>query len=106
MRWIRSYYADDPKAATKIGPNASFRELFDLDSLDYVDWVLEAESIFGVAISDRDAEKFTTVGEFLDYLRLAGAQWRSDQDIEITKGRFGGPDYKVVNRPTAEKRPV
>ena len=40
-----------------------------VDSLDYVEWVIEAEEQFGVVIPDADAEWFRTVGGFLGYIR-------------------------------------
>ena len=40
------------------------------DSLEYVEWLIEAEEYLGVVIPDRDAERMTTVGDFIRYVHL------------------------------------
>ena len=72
LRWVASYYADLPNVALKIGPDLTFLEL-GVDSLDYIDWTLEAEKVFKVIIPDREAESIRTVGEFIRRLKTAGA---------------------------------
>jgi acyl carrier protein len=99
LRWFRSYFADvrnlDPLTIT---PRTRFVDDLGLDSLDHVDWALEAESVFGIRMSDREAEQMHTVGDFLAWLRAGGAKWLPSQDIEIEKGRWGSRDWKVVTR--------
>jgi acyl carrier protein len=43
-----------------------------LDSIEFVELVMELEEEFEVDISDADAEKIQTVGDFLRYLRRKG----------------------------------
>lgn len=99
LRWLRSYFADVPKLdLLAITPRTRFVEDLGLDSLDYVDWVLEAESVFGVHLSYGDAERMRTVGDYLQRLRHDGARWLSNQDIEIKKKSWGRRDWNVVTR--------
>lgn len=64
LRWFRSYFADLPKSEVSvITPCTRFFEDLGVDSLDYIDWVLEAACVFDVHISDRDAERMRTVGD-------------------------------------------
>ncbi len=43
-----------------------------LDSYDIVEIVMRAEEKFGVDISDKDAEKFRTVQDLIDFLKSKG----------------------------------
>ncbi|MBC7813361.1 MAG: acyl carrier protein [Burkholderiales bacterium] len=46
-----------------------FREDLEADSLDLVELIMAFEEEFGGDISDEDAQKITTVGEAVDYIR-------------------------------------
>lgn len=48
---------------------ARFREDLKADSLDLVELVMAIEEEFGMAIPDEDAQKITTVGEAVEYVR-------------------------------------
>jgi acyl carrier protein len=48
---------------------ASFKEDLGADSLDVVELVMELEDEFDLEISDEDAEKVTTVGEVVNYIK-------------------------------------
>ncbi|GKS10060.1 acyl carrier protein [Paenibacillus chitinolyticus] len=48
---------------------ASFKEDLGADSLDVVELVMELEDEFDLEISDEDAEKITTVGEVVNYIK-------------------------------------
>jgi len=48
---------------------ASFKDDLGADSLDVVELVMELEDEFNLEISDEDAEKITTVGEVVDYIK-------------------------------------
>ena len=99
LRWFRSYFADVPRLDLRtITPRTQFGADLGVDSLDYIGWVLEAESVFGVRIPDRDAERMRTVGDYLRRLRQDGARWLPNQDIEIEKKSWGRRDWKVVTR--------
>ena len=50
--------------ANKITPEANMKETLDLDSLDYIDLVVVAESNFGVKLTEADFKKITTFNDF------------------------------------------
>jgi acyl carrier protein len=87
LRWFRGYFAHESLVdLNRITPLTSFVEL-GTDSLDYMDWLLEANEKLGIQISAKDAEKCVTVGEFLRSLRLLGAKWPKECEIrQIKKG--------------------
>jgi acyl carrier protein len=99
LRWLREYYADVPNV--RIEPDTHlFRDL-GVDSLDYIDWQLEAEDVFNIRIPDRDAERLHTVGQFITYLRRHGATWRPGQSIRIIRNGRWIPhkEFQVVENP-------
>jgi acyl carrier protein len=53
----------------KITMEARFREDLEADSLDLVELIMEFEEQFGGEISDEDAQKITTVGEAVNYVK-------------------------------------
>lgn len=53
----------------KVTRDASFIDDLGADSLDTVELVLSFEEEIGCAIPEEDAEKLTTLGKVLDYLR-------------------------------------
>jgi acyl carrier protein len=53
----------------KVTPEAKFREDLEADSLDLVELIMAFEDKFGGEISDEDAQKISTVGEAVDYLK-------------------------------------
>jgi acyl carrier protein len=53
----------------KVTPDARFREELGADSLDLVELIMEFEEKFGAEISDEDAQKITTVGEAVEYIK-------------------------------------
>jgi acyl carrier protein len=58
--------AVDPAKVTK---EARFREDLEADSLDLVELIMEFEDEFGGEISDEDAQKITTVGDAVQFLK-------------------------------------
>jgi acyl carrier protein len=48
---------------------ASFKDDLGADSLDVVELVMELEDEFDMEISDEDAEKITTVGQVVEYIK-------------------------------------
>ena len=55
--------------AEKVTDDASFVEDLGADSLDTVELVMAFEAEFDIEIPDEDAEKLTTVGEAIVYLK-------------------------------------
>ena len=55
-----------------IGREASFIDDLGADSLDSVELIMAFEEEFGAAIPEEDAEKLTTVGKVVDYLKSKG----------------------------------
>jgi acyl carrier protein len=55
--------------AGQVTPAASFVDDLGADSLDTVELVMALEEKFDIEIPDEDAEKITTVGEAVDYLK-------------------------------------
>ena len=53
----------------KVTREARFRQDLEADSLDQVELIMALEEEFGGEISDEDAQKITTVGEVVDYLK-------------------------------------
>jgi acyl carrier protein len=58
--------------AEQVTPDASFIEDLGADSLDTVELVMAFEEEFGAEIPDEDAEKLTTVGAVMEYLKGKG----------------------------------
>lgn len=56
----------------QVNPEASFIEDLGADSLDTVELVMAFEEEFGAEIPDEDAEKLTTVGAVINYLKEKG----------------------------------
>ena len=56
----------------QVTPEASFIEDLGADSLDTVELVMAFEEEFGAEIPDEDAEKLTTVGGVINYLKEKG----------------------------------
>ncbi|NLG33921.1 MAG: acyl carrier protein [Lentisphaerae bacterium] len=56
----------------QVTPEASFIEDLGADSLDTVELVMAFEEEFGAEIPDEDAEKLTTVGAVMSYLKEKG----------------------------------
>lgn len=54
----------------QIKPEASFVEDLGADSLDIVELIMGIEEEFDIEIPDEDAEKLTTVGEAMAYVKM------------------------------------
>jgi acyl carrier protein len=54
---------------SKVTADARFREELDADSLDLVELIMAFEDKFGSVISDDDAQKITTVGQAVAYIK-------------------------------------
>ena len=54
--------------ASKVTPEARFREELEADSLDLVELIMAFEEEFGGEISDEDAQTITTVGQAVEYI--------------------------------------
>ncbi len=58
--------------AEQVTPEASFIDDLGADSLDTVELIMAFEEEFGAEIPDEDAEKLTSVGKVIDYLKSKG----------------------------------
>jgi acyl carrier protein len=56
----------------QVNPEAKFIEDLGADSLDTVELVMAFEEEFGAEIPDEDAEKLTSVGQVIEYLKGKG----------------------------------
>ncbi|MBC7332168.1 MAG: acyl carrier protein [Synergistetes bacterium] len=54
---------------SEIRPDASFIDDLGADSLDIVELIMAIEEEFDIEIPDEDAEKLTTVGAAVDYIK-------------------------------------
>lgn len=54
---------------SQINPQASFTNDLGADSLDIVELVMGFETAFNISIPDEDAEKISTVGDAVNYLK-------------------------------------
>lgn len=61
------------KNVDQVTPEASFRDDLGADSLDVVELVMALEEEFGIQIPDEDAEKITTVGQAIEYIKQKAA---------------------------------
>ena len=59
----------DFPAEQELNEDATFKEL-GIDSMDLVEVVFAIEEEFDIEIPDEDAEKLTTVGEAMDYVKV------------------------------------
>lgn len=58
--------------AEQVTPEASFIDDLGADSLDSVELIMAFEEEFGAEIPDEDAEKLTSVGKVIEYLKAKG----------------------------------
>jgi acyl carrier protein len=58
--------------AEQVTPEASFIDDLGADSLDTVELIMAFEEEFGSEIPDEDAEKLSSVGKVLEYLKGKG----------------------------------
>jgi acyl carrier protein len=58
--------------ADQVAGDASFIDDLGADSLDTVELVMAFEEEFGAEIPDEDAEKLTSVGAVIEYLKSKG----------------------------------
>ena len=55
-------------AGEQIPEEADLRDEFDLDSMDFLNWITALHRRFGVDIPELDYPKFGTIGKAADYL--------------------------------------
>jgi len=53
---------------TTVTPDTHFINDLNYDSLDQVEFAMDAEDEFEMQVPDEDAEKFQTVGQVIDYV--------------------------------------
>ncbi len=54
--------------ASQITPSANFIKDLGIDSLDYVELIMEFEQTFNIRISDTEGEQIKTVGQAVNYI--------------------------------------
>lgn len=54
---------------SSVVPSASFTNDLGADSLDTVELIMDLEKEFKITIPDEDAEKITTVGQAIEYVK-------------------------------------
>jgi acyl carrier protein len=52
----------------QIHPESRLKEDLGLDSLDAIEWIVELETHFSIAIPDEDALNFKEIGQVISYL--------------------------------------
>ncbi len=57
------------KDKSELSRESSFANDLNADSLDTVELVMELEDEFDLTIPDEDAEKITTIGDAIDYIK-------------------------------------
>jgi acyl carrier protein len=62
----------DPATVT---PDTHFINDLNYDSLDQVEFAMEAEDEFEMQVPDEDAEKFQTVGQVIEYVEKNVKEW-------------------------------
>lgn len=82
LRWVRGYFSHVPGLEGRITPETTFNDL-GADSLDWMDWLVEAQEKLGIEIPEKDAEELRTVGQFVRYLHARSASWSSGDDLRL-----------------------
>ena len=71
IRKINAFLVEEFEVdASKITPEAVLRDTLQLDSLDYVDLVVEIEKNFGFKVKGEDFLQIVTFQNFYDYILL------------------------------------
>lgn len=60
--------------SAEIGMETSFKDDFDVDSLDLFELVMALEEEYGIEIPSEDQERITTVGAVIEYLKDKGVE--------------------------------
>ena len=70
--FVKHFVTDQEKDFINI--NTTFHDL-NIESLDYIEWVSEAENKFGVVIGDDEAESLRTVRDYLSFIVQHANKW-------------------------------
>ena len=60
--------------ASQITPNANFIKDLGIDSLDYIELIMEFEQTFNIRIPDTEGEQIETVGQAVSYIEKKMAE--------------------------------
>jgi acyl carrier protein len=105
LRWVRSYFAEIPGLPEKITPSTRFLDDLDVNSLDYMDWPLEAEEKLSISLSaDEALKRMRTIGDWILLLRQAGASWPSNKQVRLLPRKHWWSNYEwsVDDKQTVE----
>ena len=78
-----------------LDPSIRIRDVIDVDSLDIVEYVMQAEDEFGIEIPDVDMRDLLTVGDFVAYLEKKTGKTFSWEPSQTTFEGIGGPKLKA-----------
>ena len=56
------------KDLSQYATNTSIQEALDIDSFDYLNFLIELESLYGVAVPEADYDQLVTLDDVVDYL--------------------------------------
>ncbi len=62
---------------SQVTPSANFIKDLGIDSLDYIELIMEFEQAFDIRIPDTDGEQLKTVGETINYIEKKIAEQKS-----------------------------
>ena len=66
---VRGHLAEELELdADRIAESSRFKEDLDADSLDLYELVMELEDTYGIAVSEEQAARISTVGEAVDFV--------------------------------------
>lgn len=95
--WIRSYFTHELGEAERIEPDVTFNTL-GIDSLDYVEWVVEAEEKLGITFPDeKTLNEVLTISDWIRLLRRMEAEWPETREIRLLPRKRGWSSFRWIS---------